>query len=88
MTIGTRRLTTTPAGAAPAVARGTPALAADSSAASDLLEASPTAAHVEWLTHPDYTLWTDATQIDDALFGASDGARRLMPPGRPYELAS
>ena len=72
-TIVTRRLTTL-AGTTPVVARRTPSLPTDSSATSGLLEAPPTPTHVEWLSDPDYTFWTDATQIDDAFLGASDGA--------------
>lgn len=72
-TIVTQRLTT-PAGTTQVAARSTRSLPADSSATSNLPEVPPTVTHVEWLAHPDYTLWTDATQIDDALFGASDGA--------------
>jgi len=72
-TIVTRRLTT-PAGTTPVVARHTRSLPTDSSATSGLPEAPPTPTHVAWLSHPDYTFWTDATQIDDAFLGASDGA--------------
>lgn len=72
-TIVTRRLTT-PAGTTPVVARRTRSLPTDSSATSSLPEAPPTPTHVAWLSDPDYTFWTDATQIDDAFLGASDGA--------------
>lgn len=72
-TIVTRRLTT-PAGTTPVVARRTRSLPTDSSTTSGLPEAPQTPTHVAWLSDPDYTFWTDATQIDDAFFGASDGA--------------
>jgi len=71
--IATRRLAT-PAGTTPVVARRARSLPADSSATSGLPEAPPTPMHVAWLSDPDYTFWTDATQIDDAFLGASDGA--------------